>query len=124
VGVKELDSHHKKLIHMINELYEAMNAGKASKLMIDLLENLLRYTEYHFSVEEKFMEECEYAGLESHREIHTIFVNKISAFKKDFIAGNALISQDVMEFLKEWLSDHICRTDKEYSECLNSCGIK
>jgi hemerythrin len=37
--------------------------------------------------------------------------------------GKAANSIQVLNLLRDWLVNHIQKTDKQYSECLNAAGI-
>jgi hemerythrin len=37
--------------------------------------------------------------------------------------GKALVTMDIMSFLKDWLTKHIQEPDKKYSSFFNSKGI-
>ena len=51
-GVTEQDNQHKKLIDLINQLNDAMQAGKGSEVLGKVLAELVNYTVFHFGYEE------------------------------------------------------------------------
>ena len=40
---------------------------------------------------------------------------KCSLLKADFEAGKVLLSVDLMNFLRDWLTSHILKSDKRYA---------
>jgi len=44
VGVKEIDDQHKKLIDLVNQLNDAMHAGKGRDVLGAVLAELVKYT--------------------------------------------------------------------------------
>ena len=52
VKVAELDNQHKKLIGLINQLYDAMKEGKGKDVLEVIFTELIEYTKNHFSAEE------------------------------------------------------------------------
>ncbi len=56
VDVDEMDSQHKKLIAIINDLYKAMMSGRSQDVAESTLDELIRYTIDHFSAEEELMQ--------------------------------------------------------------------
>ena len=124
VNVAEIDEQHKKLIGLINDLHAAMSAGKSNDMMGGILNELVEYTKYHFSSEEKYMDQFHYPGTLVHKKEHEGFVNKALEFKGNFESGNASISVDLLNFLKDWLINHIQGTDKRYSNFFNEKGLK
>ena len=55
VGVKEFDEQHKKLIELINKLYDAMKQGHGKDVLKSIVNDLFEYTKYHFETEEKIL---------------------------------------------------------------------
>lgn len=124
VKVAEIDKEHKKLVEMINKLYDAMKVGKSKDVMGEILNNLISYTATHFKTEEKYFDLYNYPEKETHKAEHKEFVKTVTKFKNDFDSGNATISIEVMNFLKDWLTKHINGTDKKYTKCFNDHGLK
>jgi hemerythrin-like metal-binding protein len=114
VSNEEIDSQHKKLVKLINDLFDSMRSGKSKEVLDGILTELIEYTDYHFKSEEKAMEEASYPELPAHIKIHDSFVSKVLEFKKDFDEGNVYISLEIINFLKDWILDHILKEDKKY----------
>lgn len=120
VGVPMFDAQHKRLFSLLNELNEAMSQGKGNAAMGKVLNDLVNYTKSHFSAEEAAMREKKYAGLASHKAEHERLAQKVLKFQQEFSQGKIGLSVTLLNFLREWLLDHIGGTDKEYSACLNT----
>lgn len=123
-GVEQIDTQHKKLIELANNLNDAMHAGKGKEALKPFFDELVKYTVYHFGTEEKLMGEHPYPDVAEHKEQHKKLVAEVSAFKAKFDSGNAMISAEVMNFLRDWLSKHIMQTDKKFGKALNGAGVK
>lgn len=123
VKIKEIDNQHAKLVGIINELHTAMKEGKGKETIGKVLDELINYTEVHFKFEESLMGKNNYPELYPHKIQHVELVRQVMEFKKNLIAGNVVLSQEVQSFLKKWLVDHIIGTDKKYTPFLNSKGI-
>lgn len=123
-GLNTIDDQHKKLIELINELHQAMKDRKTKEVMNTILSGLVSYTKTHFKFEEDRFEKFSFPNIAAHKKKHATFVQKISAFQSEFIAGNLLLSMDIMNFLKEWLVEHIQGTDLEYVALFKKNGIK
>ncbi len=123
IGVQEIDNQHMKLIELINKLFDAMKQGQANAVIGQILNELSTYASTHFKTEEKYFELFDYMESEKHKEIHQIFVMKITKFKNDFDAGKIALSVSIFNFLKDWLNDHILGEDMKYTECFNKNGL-
>jgi hemerythrin-like metal-binding protein len=124
VGVKEIDDQHKKLIDLVNQLNDAMHAGKGRDALAAVLSELVKYTVYHFGTEERLMAQHKYELSVEHKAQHKKLIEDVGAFKAKFDGGNATISAEIMNFLRDWLGKHIMQTDKKLAQALNKAGVK
>ena len=123
VNIKEINEQHKKLISMINELHSAMGSGKGKDAMGTILGNLVEYTKTHFAYEEGLMQKHNYPGYLNHKSLHDALTKKAVDLHTSFKEGKTLVTVEVMNFLKDWLSNHIQDTDKKYGPYLNGKGV-
>lgn len=77
VKVASFDTHHKRLIDLINELHDSMLVGKHQTVIGKNLKELLDYTRYHFENEERLMLAHKYADYGQHKLQHDNFVAKV-----------------------------------------------
>lgn len=124
VSVGEFDAQHKKLIEIVNRLYDAMRAGKANDVVAGVLTELINYTKTHFAAEEARMDEHSYPGHAAHVEEHRALVTKVLDFESKFKAKTILLSVDILNFLRDWLATHIMKTDKLYGPFFNGKGVR
>jgi len=123
-GISEQDNQHKKLIDLINQLNDAMQAGHGADVLGKVLNELVNYTVYHFGYEEKLMAQHKYEDTPAHKAEHAKFVQTAGDLKKKFDSGNAVITVEIMNFLRDWLTSHIMKTDKKLGQALNKLGVK
>jgi hemerythrin len=124
VGVNEIDTQHKNLVCYLNDLHFAMSQGKGKEILQSLLVRLVAYTQVHFAAEEKYMKQWNYPGYVYHKGEHDAFVKKVAEFKAKFEAGQTALSIEILNFLKEWVGNHIQGTDKKYCPFFNKNGLK
>ena len=124
VGVSELDNQHKRLIAIINDLSEAMKKGKGKDVLGRIMSSLINYTQTHFTAEENYFEKYNYPQSSSHKGEHTAFVKKVSEVKAGFDAGKLSVTVETMNFLRDWLKNHIMGTDQKYTQFFNEKGLK
>ncbi len=124
VGVVEIDNQHKKLVNMINELHHAMAEGKGNMNVGDIINRLVDYSVYHFKTEEKYFDKFNYPETEAHKKIHSDFVKKVSIFKGEFDNNEVMLTIDVLNFLSNWLREHILGEDMDYSDFFIENGLK
>jgi hemerythrin len=124
VGVTEIDGQHQKLVLLINDLHDAMRAGNGSAVIGPLLGSLIDYTVYHFGTEERLFRETNYPDAKEHVIEHKALTHEVLKTKARFDAGEPVVTIDLMDFLRRWLSDHIKGMDKRYTAYFHSKGIQ
>ncbi len=117
VGNGKMDAQHKRLFGLINKVYGALQSGKGNEQALAILEELADYTQTHFSEEEALMRLYNYPGLDEQVETHRAFVQKVVDLQESARKGQPLGAR-VFIFLKDWLTTHICKLDKQYSDYL------
>jgi len=124
VGIKEIDNQHKGLIIIINELFTLMTKGKAKDNLSEIFDYLTDYTKKHFFTEETLLYKYAYPDLEKHKIEHSKFIEKLNNLKSDFSKGKITISLEILNFLKDWLLNHIKLSDKKYSIHISKVDIE
>ncbi|MDP3479551.1 MAG: bacteriohemerythrin [Desulfoprunum sp.] len=123
LGITQIDDQHKQLVGMINDLHRAMKQRQTLAVLAGILERLVSYTVMHFAVEEKLFQKHGYPEYDQHKKIHEKLVAQVKEFKTKVEQGDATISMELMDFLKDWLASHIKGTDKKYVPFLKQQGV-
>lgn len=113
LNVPEIDDQHRKLIEIIRSFQEAMLEGQASSALSEILRKMHIYTEVHFALEERLMEQTGYPDLAEHREAHHRLAEQVAAYQDKFDSGQAIPSVQLMIFMRDWLTSHILAMDKK-----------
>lgn len=117
-GIDVVDEQHRGLVDIINKFYEALKKGKGSRVMNEILNDLVNYTHEHFASEEALMQEASYAKLDQHRCQHRQLLQKVERFQLEFTQQDKRITPEVRDFLKYWLVNHILQDDMEFSSAV------
>ncbi len=113
-GIPQIDKQHRKLVALANDLYHALKDGKAQEVMQQILDELVDYTTSHFSFEEGMMRKYRYPEYDNHIKAHQQLVKQITDIYENFRNKRGCIGLETFVFLKDWLVNHIMRTDKKY----------
>ena len=124
VGVKTLDQQHAVLFGIVNELHAAMMKGQAQSVMGPLLDKLVKYTQQHFTYEERMMDAAKYPGFATHRTHHADLTRQVEDFMARYKRGDGTINIQLLRFLGDWLIRHIQHEDKEYGPWLTRHGAQ
>lgn len=124
VKIKSIDEQHKYLVKIINDLYHHMLDGKSSQILNNTVAELIDYTAKHFKYEEALFDKTSYPDTNIHKQEHENFVNEMLEFKQQLDSGEIMISNKLLNFLKEWLLNHIAKSDQKYSSHLRKNKVK
>lgn len=124
VGVQQIDNEHKKLVVLVNDLNDSMKNGKSKEVLEIVFSELVDYTIEHFTNEELLMQKVNYSNITVHKREHDELTKKVRVLKDDFISGKMMVSIEVRDFLKNWIVNHIQKTDKLYTKAMNDNAIK
>jgi hemerythrin-like metal-binding domain len=124
VGIAKIDSQHQRLVELINELYDGMRAGKGGAILGGIIAELKDYSVQHFKTEEELFDRHLYPEAKAHKAEHDAFIAKVSAFQADYQAKKIGVTLDILNFLVDWLKDHILKSDKSYAPFLASKGVR
>lgn len=123
VGLSDVDEQHRWLVDRINQLHSELSIPTPNASTVaEVLEGLMDYTMNHFIMEEELFERHAYPETVAHKAQHNKFTGTIMDALTDHESGKN-VSHDVLEFLKDWLIQHIMRTDKVYVPFLKSHGV-
>lgn len=123
VNIAEIDQEHQQLAQLTNELHEAMMEGKAKDVMSEVLDRLIQYALSHFATEERYFDLYDYPGAAQHKMKHAELVEQVSVLQKKFESGEKVLTIHVLNFLRDWIHDHILGYDKLFGPFLNDKGI-
>ena len=120
-GVETIDTDHKLLISLLNQLDDAVSAGESEDIVGSVLDALLDYTDYHFGREEALMRACGYPDVEPHAETHADLRDQVATIRDRYRRNpDSIREREVMAFLKTWLTAHIMGRDKLYEPFMAS----
>ena len=124
VGVQTIDAQHTVLIETLNDLHAAMMKGQARAVAGGILHNLVTYTVDHFAAEEAMMESVKYPALPTHRLAHRELTKKVEDYVARYEKGDITLGVHLLNFLSDWLTNHIQGEDQKYGPWMNDHGIR
>ena len=116
VGVEKIDRQHRHLFEIINKLIDRSGSSSDSALVSETLTEMLNYAKEHFTTEEELMQEYGYPEIESHKEQHIYFFKTTAELSINALNNQSMVSREIVEFLKLWLTLHILKCDMKYKE--------
>lgn len=116
LGIPTIDSQHRQLVKLVNELNDALVAKNRPKAEL-IFEETLDYLVSHFEFEEKLQEKADYCYSKAHRRVHHIFMRKVDTLHNRARDGEE-VALELLQMLKKWLTHHIRNEDLDYVEAV------
>ena len=108
-----IDNDHRGLVDLVNQLHTATSQGSGNEVVDKILEQLIAYTVDHLQREEQLMASIQFPNLVPHKMGHDKFMVKIRDLKQKYDAGSITVAAQLSTVLRDWLSLHIRRSDRE-----------
>lgn len=113
IGIEEVDQQHRQLVRLINELSAAILRNAPQYVYKSILNQLVDYTDYHFSAEEKYINALIKKDKRLHLLQHQNFINELMMINQGAFDRQA--AEQVWFFLSDWLITHIVSEDIKLS---------
>ncbi|MBT4351476.1 hemerythrin family protein [archaeon] len=124
VKVKEIDIQHKKIFVLINDLNKAIINKNFSETLRKIIDGLVDYSIYHFETEEKYFKKFNFEYSDEHKKEHESFKKKITEIIKKIDNNEMEISFELVDFLEDWIINHVTGSDQKYIQCFQENGLK
>jgi hemerythrin len=113
IGIDVIDKQHMRIADYINRMHEAIERNDMHEIA-DLFDELIDYTQTHFTFEEEIQRKARYEFCSAHKRVHMVFIKKLAEYKAQFDKGDIEIAQRVLDMLSRWLINHIKHDDADY----------
>jgi hemerythrin len=111
-GIEVIDRQHQRIVDYINQI-EALKDHHDRRVIKQVLDDLVDYTQSHFAFEESLQEEAGYKYAKPHQKVHQLFIRRINEYQQRFALGQD-ITDELHQVLVSWLINHIRRDDADY----------
>jgi hemerythrin len=121
VGDASIDTQHMQIISILNDMFNARQSGNEDKVIKELLDRLVLYTQFHFDHEERKMQASDYSDFENHKAQHDQMRHRTEGFR---INIDLITSRDLLTLLKDWWTQHIQAEDQCYVPYLSAAATE
>jgi hemerythrin-like metal-binding protein len=123
-GIPTIDGEHRELLGILNKAIDAKEHSDNKEELEEVLEEMTKFALEHFETEEAYMREFNYPEYHCHSEEHYRFFTKTMAYFERVVNGDYHISNELIEYLKQWIVHHIQNSDRQYIDCFKKNGLK
>jgi len=111
LGDEKIDAEHKKLFDLALAIPTYRDSPRGIE---NAIQELIRYTKFHFTNEELYMRSLEYVHLSEHQAKHKVLIAKLQAIIADLAHKNfEQTYTSVLRFVNQDLIHHIMVEDKK-----------
>jgi hemerythrin len=113
VGVHDIDTQHKHLVHLMNDFYELCRTNAIEACRTKLAQ-LIEAAKEHFAYEENQMLKTGYVDFETHKRHHIHMLEMLETnIRKYALEGTNPGGEKLANFLRNWLLTHINDVDRK-----------
>ena len=116
IGDDLIDQQHQYLFDLANQIVAPYNDQQKTHQNVLTLHH---YVREHFREEESLMKEYEYPGYEEQVKEHNLLANRLHEVSSGILTGE-IKREEVIEFMRNWLLDHILGKDMLLGEFLRT----
>ena len=116
-GLKEVDEQHHQLVGILNKLASYHTADASDEELLEVFDELVEYTVYHFNTEDALMNEVGVSAEHAlvHRRVHKSFIDMALAARQEAENAARDVTGHTLAFLTKWLIQHILSMDRQLS---------
>jgi hemerythrin-like metal-binding protein len=120
LDIKGIDEQHRELVMVLAQANDLLRAAPERQRMFlpAVIQKLFYYSQFHFSFEEELMARHRWAGLPAHRELHALFIRRLTEFAEAYNQRRQGLTGEIVTFLREWTVSHILEEDRQFKDCL------
>jgi len=130
IGIMLIDNQHKELLKIINKLSSSIHNHSQRRDILEILDELISYADYHFSTEEELFDKFNYKESEIHKKEHSLYVkefielrNKIMQDKVYMNKSAIEVSESVFNYIVKWFLNHVVGSDRKFVEVFKENGV-
>ena len=109
-GVGIVDGQHNNFIKLLKKIRLQISTLSHDEIS-SVLDELFLYSLYHFETEEKILKKYNLKSFPEHLKQHREYSEKMEQFKLDCMLEKLELNIEIIDFLEQWLINHIKNTD-------------
>jgi hemerythrin len=120
-GDHDLDTQHKYLFEICNDLAFAIEKKRGPKTVDMVLDVLMFYAESHFKKEEDCMERHHCAFAQRNQKAHSAFIATLKMFQSEHTASTSPdeLAIRIHQYLVDWIINHIMHVDTQLHSAIH-----
>jgi len=122
-GVPQIDEQQKKLAGIVNQLAMAKEEGVDQEELSPIIRDFSEHLKDYFACEVRMFERYSPKNAPKHDEQRKIELADINSFRDRHKRGEE-ITEESVDYLHDWLVQHVLVADKSAADLMKSRGAK
>ncbi|MBF0355117.1 MAG: hemerythrin family protein [Alphaproteobacteria bacterium] len=123
IGHEVIDFEHKIFFSQIHKLQCLVKESHHKDEIRRVMEEIIKYADFHFTSEENIMIDAAYPGLEAHKSIHRNLMRDLRETISSFDGGSDN-AELIVTFLFRWLLEHTINEDLVISKSIKEKHLR
>ncbi|MBN1685384.1 MAG: hemerythrin family protein [Spirochaetales bacterium] len=119
VNVKKIDRQHRKIVDILNKLYDLQENAADQRKIEKIFEDLRAYITTHFKTEEAYLKEIECVEFDQQKKEHNAFIDTVCSYQREYFKEKPLALINLFNYVWDWFANHILTVDKK---CMTNQG--
>ncbi|NDP21819.1 MAG: hemerythrin family protein [Paludibacter sp.] len=124
LDIEIIDNQHLNQFDIFKKILNVRECNYNYENMLFFLDELEKQSTIHFKTEESLMLVAEYDEIELHNTQHLYFLQQLQNFKNTFKYCNSKLIEQLHEFVRKWILNHIYVEDVKYAQTVKSYIIR
>lgn len=116
----QTDNEHQVQLGLLQALCTAVRENRDAATVAEVLEQLMAYSEAHFTSEELLMRMKSYDDYEDHLSDHSHMLEVLLEIAADHAAGNSVLVAGKTETVLAFIGHHIDTRDRRFADYLRN----
>ena len=122
-GQALIDAEHRLLVFLFRKLDVATRTGESQMAVNQIILEVRRFVEFHFTSEENVMRETHYPGLLAHQALHADLLAKLGVLSARVMTQREF-PEELVFFLSSWLVEHIAQEDQHVAKYVSDASVR
>ena len=123
IGNEMIDNQHRMLVLLLKKLDLALTSKMDQKVVMGIMLEIKKFTEFHFLSEENLMSELRYPGLADHEKIHSELLGVLNVFIAK-INRKQEAPEDILPQIVNWVANHVVSEDLKIAEYVKNSAYR
>jgi hemerythrin-like metal-binding protein len=115
IGIEEIDRQHTEFVKLLRRFNMGIQKGIPVPIQVRILQEIIKYTDYHFTSEQNIMVFTKYPQLANHQTEHAKLLSSLDRRVEGY---NRLPThgEQLSDFLYDWFIGHTQMEDKKIAD--------